>query len=225
MSQHTHRYQTTTDAESSSRDEQTTALPPTAAGGVVLVVDSVGGRGARYQEWLASRYDVRRTRSVDDIVAWVEREPLDAIVLDSTAWQETAESLGPKLGAIGVHYQIIVVADTFLSTGARRIADEYLYAPVDKDRLVDSLEQARLVTTYDAIAAELLTLAMRREMLREEIPPGSIKSSADFRRVSARIESRQNQLEAVYECLARCSTADPLLRTEYDLAPADFGGL
>lgn len=225
MRQDTHQYQVATDTESPSRDEQTTASPPTAAGDVVLVVDTVGGHGARYQEWLDSQYDVRRTQSSDDIVAWAAHELPDAIVFDGTAWLETVESLGPRLAAIGVRYQTLVLTETRLSTGAaRRITDECLYAPVDRDRLIDSLERAKLITTYDTIAAELLTLAMRRDMLSEEVPPDTIKSNTEFRQVSARIEIGRNQLEAVYGRLVRRSTADPLLRVEYDLTPDDFGG-
>lgn len=224
MSQHTHWYRTTADTDSPSVDRQMTVSPPTGAGGVVLVVDDIGGRGARYKMWLGSRYDVRRTGSGDDVVAWVEHERPDAIVLDGTAWPEMADALVPELAATGVRYQTLIVTETRVPTAAgRRITDERLHSPVDRDRLVDAFERARAVTTYDAIVAELLALGTRRDMLREEVPPGSIESSPDVRQVSARIETRRDQLAAVYERLLR-GTADPLLRTEYDLSPADFDG-
>ena len=69
MSQHTHHYQATPDAESPSKSEQPMPSPPIAASGAVVVADDAGSRGARYQRRLESHKQLAgstiRWRSVD----------------------------------------------------------------------------------------------------------------------------------------------------------------
>ncbi|MGB9951100.1 hypothetical protein ACOZ4F_01670 (plasmid) [Haloarcula marismortui] len=215
--------QNTITTESPTNSEPVADGQLTAASGPVLVVDDAGEHEPQYLTWLESRYDVRHTQSSGDIVAWLEDERPEVVVFDCTASGDTVDSLGRKLAPLEARYQTLLVRETSVSTGAGgQVADECLRAPVDKDRLVDSLERARLITTYDAIVAELLTLEMRRDKLREGVCPSAMALCADFCRLTIRRLRLLGKLERVYCFLVLQGAADPLFRTEYDLSPGDF---
>lgn len=222
MSRSDHGQDTIT-TESPTNSEPVADGQLTAASGPVLVVDDAGEHEPQYLTWLESRYDVRHTQSSGDIVAWLEDERPEVVVFDCTESGDTVDSLGRKLAPLEARYQTLLVRETSVSTAAGgQVADECLHAPVDKDRLVDSLERASLITTYDAIVAELLTLEMRRDKLREGVSPSAMALCADFCRLTIRRLRLLGKLERVYRFLVLQGAADPLFRTEYDLTPGDF---
>jgi DNA-binding NtrC family response regulator len=222
MSRSDHGQDTIT-TESPTNSEPVADGQLTAASGPVLVVDDAGEHEPQYLTWLESRYDVRHTQSSGDIVAWLEDERPEVVVFDCTESGDTVDSLGRKLAPLEARYQTLLVRETSVSTAAGgQVADECLRAPVDKDRLVDSLKRASLITTYDAIVAELLTLEMRRDKLREGVSPSAMALCADFRRLTIRTVTLLGALKKLYHRLVMRSSTDPLLQTEYDLSPDDF---
>lgn len=148
--------------ESSANTEPVTNGQLTAASGPVLVLDGAGSHEPQYLTWLEPHYDVRHTQSSDDTVAWLKDERPEVVVSDCAASRDTVDSLGRKLAPLKTRHQILLVREMSVSTAANgQVADECLHAPVDKGRLVDSLERASLITTYDTIVAELLALETR----------------------------------------------------------------
>lgn len=189
----------------------------------VLLLDELGSSDEQYREWLEPRYSIHIAQSVPDAVQCLQRASTDVVIFGDTGFRDTVTDFSRRLATTDGHYQTIVATArrAFAETDWHTV-DECLHPPVDRDGVVSCVERASLVAAYDAVVAALLSIGPRLAVLREGVTPDRMESSAEFRRLTDRIETLHQKLETLHETLCLRADVDPLTRAKYDLSPGEF---
>ena len=149
-----------------------------------------------YERYLRDEYQVRTTYSGEQAVSNLDFDP-DVVLLDRRMPGMSGEEVLRVIKRRDIEASIGLV--TAVEPDFDIIdspIDDYLMKPITRDVLVDTV--GRLVDTVDvdALKRELSAKRIKRNVLEIEKSPTALAESEEFRRLEARIETIESELDA-----------------------------
>ncbi len=185
----------------------------------VLVVEDEQQVADLYEIWLADEYDVRIAYSGEEALERMADSEVDVVLLDRRMPGLSGDDVAHRLGENGSDVQVIMV--TALSPSPEMAAlpiDEYIEKPVTSEQLRSTVETAALASTYDDEVTELLALIARREALEATVSADELETNEEFDRLTTRITSLQDSIDATVEELWQDSDTDVFARMVDEVA-------
>jgi hypothetical protein len=75
------------------------------------------------------------------------------------------------------------------------LIDAYIAEPVSRDRLLERVETAMRLMTYDGIISELLSLTMQKQRLQNHSDTGPVEHGPDIASLSRRIDELHRHID------------------------------
>ena len=176
-------------------------------GSTVLVVDDDRQVADLFATWLAERYDVRTAYGGEEAIETFRRErhAIDAVLLDRRMPDLSGDMVLVSIRDAGFDCPVALVTavDPDFDIVDKGF-DDYVRKPVPPERLLGTVETLLDLDSYDALARELSSKRVRRNVLRAEKSEAELASSAAFARLEREIERLEGRLERHRERVGIC---------------------
>ena len=172
----------------------------------VLIVDDDRPLADLYAAWLGDRYDVRTAYGGEEAIETFRRErhEIDAVLLDRRMPDLHGDMVLVSIRDAGFDCPVAMVtavAPDFDVLG--KGFDDYVRKPASRETLLETVEGLLEVESYDALARELSSKRVRRNVLRLEMREGDLVANEQFAVLERDIERLERQLERVHARVER----------------------
>ena len=167
------------------------AGPPT-----VLVVEDEGKLRETYELWLGADYDVR---TAADGAAALEAADgsVEVVLLDRLMPGRSGSEVLVELRErddVDAKYAMVTAVEPDLDIVEMGF-DAYLTKPVDREGLIETIEDLRAQAEYSDALDEYTSLVEKRETLLSRGDEAGIRETEEFQRLQARIEDLDAELD------------------------------
>ncbi|SMP08489.1 response regulator [Halobellus salinus] len=174
----------------------------------VLIVDDQQDLADLFGIWLQEQFEVYVAYSGEDALEIFAEESIDIVLLDRQMPGLSGTDVLHSIRENGDAQQVIMVTAVQPTEELASIAvDEYLLKPTDRTTLLQAVEAAELVLTYEDSLTEFLSLTARKATLEANLD----------RTALAKDDRYSNLLRKIRELEKDADTALQRLETEYQV--------
>lgn len=159
----------------------------------VLIVEDETELADLYSSWLDDRYTVITAYSGSQALALLD-DAIDVVLLDRRLPDTSGEDILRKIQSQGLDCLVAMVSAVQPSNQIANLPiDEYITKPVERERLLESVEELVLRAGVDVTKRQLLAAISRRIVLegdRRDIDPDSNEEYQALLRKISELESR-----------------------------------
>ena len=181
----------------------------------VLIVEDEENLADLFGIWLQEQFEVHVAYSGEDALEIFTEEPIDIVFLDrrmpGLSGKEVLQSIRERSDAQQV---IMLTAVQPTEELAAINVDDYLLKPIDRTKLVQAVEAAELVLTYEDSLTELLSLTARKATLEANIDNTELEEDGRYGNLLRRIRELEEQADTTLQRLETDYQIDMLVRDQ-----------
>jgi DNA-binding response OmpR family regulator len=181
----------------------------------VLIVEDEANLADLFGIWLQDQFEVHVAYSGEDALDIFAEERIDIILLDRRIQRLSGKEVLQSIRESGDSQQIIMTT-AVQPTGklASIDVDDYLPKPVDRAELIEAVEAAELVLTYEDSITDLLSLSARKASLETNLDEDKLKQDDQYGDLIRRIRELKQQADATLQGIESGYQIDMLLREQ-----------
>ncbi len=165
----------------------------------VLIVEDEEPLAEVYQEFLAGRFDTEAVHGGDEALATVD-ETVDVVLLDRRMPGTSGDEVLRTLRAESFDGQIVMATAAYPDFDIVEVGfDNYIVKPIDRDELIEVVEQTLAQGTYERKLQEYYELDARRARLEATISDDRLEESREYRELTARLDRIRDQMDDLLE--------------------------
>lgn len=181
----------------------------------VLIVEDEANLADLFGIWLQDQFDIRVAYSGEDALDIFAEEPIDIILLDRRMPGLSGKEVLQSIRQRGASQQIIMATAVQPTEELASIdVDDYLPKPIDRAELIEAVEAAELVLTYEDSIAELLSLSARKASLETNLDQDKLKQDDQYGDLIRRIRELEEQADTTLQGLESDYQIDMLVREQ-----------
>lgn len=172
---------------------------PNDAKATVLVVDDEPEVADAYSKLLATEYEVLTTYGGEEALETVD-EDVDVVLLDRRMPELSGDEVLTALRDRDIDVRVVMV--TAVDPGFDILDmrfDDYLCKPVDAATLRGAVEQQLRAQNYDTRLDEFFQVTAKMGVLEARRLPGELENDGDYRDLSERAETLQEELRGIVD--------------------------
>jgi DNA-binding response OmpR family regulator len=165
----------------------------------VLVVDDEEEVADVYALRLRNEYETRVAYGGEDALETID-EDVDIVLLDRRMPDVSGDEVLETIRDRGIDCRIIML--TAVDPGLDIVDmpfDDYLCKPVEKDDLVQAIEQQLQVHRYDEQLSEYLEVTSKVTLLEAELPPQEVEESDELQEMKHRADELKTEMDDVLD--------------------------
>ena len=165
----------------------------------ILIVDDEEDVADVYALRLRAEYDTRVAYGGADALEAMDTD-VDVVLLDRRMPDVAGDDVLERLRAEGYDARIIML--TAVDPGLDIVDmpfDDYLCKPIEKNDLVDAIEQQLRIQRYDEQLSEYLEVTSKLTLLETELPPHEIDASDDLQTLKRRAVELKETMDDVID--------------------------
>lgn len=155
----------------------------------VVVIATEDSSISRYASWLADTYETQAIRLGEAVSPCPET---DVLVVDHRTLMMTRQSASGEIAQKSGKCRVLAPANPKTCDD---LIDAYISQPVSRDRLLERVETAMQLVTYNSIVSELLSLTMRRQRMQERVNTGHVDNGQDVASLSKRVSELHRHID------------------------------
>lgn len=174
---------------------------------MVLVVDDEEEVADVYALRLRNEYETRVAYGGEDALEKIDVE-VDIVLLDRRMPDISGDEVLAKIRDKGYEARVIML--TAVDPGLDIVDmpfDDYLCKPVEKEDLVDAIEQQLQAQRYDEQLSEYLEVTSKLALLEAELPPQELEESDELAELQQRADDLKAELDGALKELDDIETA------------------
>jgi DNA-binding response OmpR family regulator len=163
----------------------------------VLVIDDEEEVADIYALRLRDQYETRIAYGGEEGLEKID-DAVDIVLLDRRMPNVSGDRVLERIREGGFDCRVIML--TAVDPGLDIVDmpfDDYLCKPVEKDDLVDAIEQQLRLHRHDERLSEYLEATSKLSLLRSELPPQEREDSEQLDALEAKVDGLRTELEAV----------------------------
>jgi len=163
----------------------------------VLVVDDEQEVADVYALRLRNQYDTEVAYSGEDALEMIDVE-VDIVLLDRRMPDVSGDDVLATIREKGYDCRVIMLTAVDPGLDIVEMAfDDYLCKPVEKEDLVNAIEQQLEVQRYDEQLSEYLEITSKLALLEAELPAQELEESERFVELQSRAEELKADLDGM----------------------------
>jgi DNA-binding response OmpR family regulator len=173
----------------------------------VLVVDDEQEVADVYALRLRNEYETRVAYGGEDALEKIDVD-VDIVLLDRRMPDISGDEVLAEIREKGYDCRVIML--TAVDPGLDIVDmkfDDYLCKPVEKDDLVDAIEQQIQAQVYDEQLSEYLEITSKLALLEAELPPQELEESDELTELERKADELKSELDGALQELDDIETA------------------
>ncbi|MFD1641608.1 response regulator [Halohasta litorea] len=163
----------------------------------VLVVDDEEDIADIYSLQLQDRYTVRTVYGGQAAIEVVD-EDVDVVLLDRRMPELSGNEVLERIRADGYDCRVIMVTAIDPEFDIIEMPfDDYLCKPVDKETLVEAIEQQLTAKQYDETVSELFRATSKLTVLKGEMSQDELEDSEEYQRLKETTDAMRSDAESL----------------------------
>ena len=161
----------------------------------VLVVDDEQEVADVYALRLRDEYETRVAYGGKDALETIDVD-VDIVLLDRRMPDVSGDDVLAEIQEKGYDSRVIML--TAVDPGLDIVEmdfDDYLCKPVEKEDLVDAIEQQRQIQRYDDQLSEYLEVTSKLALLESELPPQEVEENEELQELQEQADNLRDELE------------------------------
>jgi DNA-binding response OmpR family regulator len=160
----------------------------------VLVVEDEPPLVEIYARWLETEYEVRTAGDGSDALDTLD-EQVDVVLLDRLMPGMSGDEVLPHIRERAPDCKVAMVTAVKPDFDVLGMGfDDYITKPVERDQLLETVEQLLAREEFDEMTRELYALASKRSALHASKNEAELRNSEQYRELEADIEDLREEL-------------------------------
>jgi DNA-binding response OmpR family regulator len=181
----------------------------------VLIVEDEENLADLFGIWLRERFEVHVAYSGEGALEIVAEESIDIILLDRRMPGLSGKEVLRSIRESDDAQQVIMVTAVEPTEELASIdVDDYLVKPIEQTELLQVVEAAGLVLTYDDQIVDLLSLSARKAILETNFDDEKLKQDDQYMDLVLRIQELEDQADTTLQYLKSDCQVDKLVRDQ-----------
>ena len=181
----------------------------------VLIVEDEENLADLFGIWLREQFTVHVAYNGEDALEIFAEESIDIVLLDRRMPGLSGTEVLQSIRKNGDCQQVIMVTAVRPTEELTSIdVDDYLIKPIDQTKLIQAVEAAELVLTYEDSLTELLSLTARKATLEANLDRTELEADDRYGDLLQRIRELEEQADTTLERLATDYQIDMLVRDQ-----------
>jgi DNA-binding response OmpR family regulator len=181
----------------------------------VLIVDDEENLADLFGIWLREQFEVYVTYSGEDALEIFAEESIDIVLLDRRMPGLSGTEVLQSIRENGDGQQVIMVTAVQPTKDLASIdVDDYLIKPIDRRKLLRTVEAAELVLTYEDSLTELFSLTARKATLEANLDKTELEKDDRYGNLLKRIQELEEDADTTFKRLEAEYQIDMLVRDQ-----------
>lgn len=181
----------------------------------VLIVDDEENLADLFGIWLREQFEVYVTYSGEDALEIFAEESIDIVLLDRRMPGLSGTEVLQSIRENGDGQQVIMVTAVQPTKDLASIdVDDYLIKPIDRRKLLRTVEAAELVLTYEDSLTEIFSLTARKATLEANLDKTELEKDDRYGNLLKRIQELEEDADTTFKRLEAEYQIDMLVRDQ-----------
>ncbi|TKR24688.1 response regulator [Natronomonas salsuginis] len=181
----------------------------------VLIVDDEENLADLFGIWLREQFEVYVTYSGEDALEIFAEESIDIVLLDRRMPGLSGTEVLQSIRENGDGQQVIMATAVQPTEDLASIdVDDYLIKPIDRRKLLRTVEAAELVLTYEDSLTELFSLTARKATLEANLDKTELQKDDRYGNLLKRIRELEEDADTTLKRLEAEYQIDMLVRDQ-----------
>ncbi len=181
----------------------------------VLIVDDEENLADLFGIWLREQFEVYVTYSGEDALEIFAEESIDIVLLDRRMPGLSGTEVLQSIRENGDGQQVIMATAVQPTEDLASIdVDDYLIKPIDRRKLLRTVEAAELVLTYEDSLTELFSLIARKATLEANLDKTELEKDDRYGNLLKRIQELEEDADTTFKRLEAEYQIDMLVRDQ-----------
>ena len=181
----------------------------------ILIVEDEEHLADLFGIWLQEQFEVHVAYSGENALEIFVEEPIDIVLLDRRMPGLSGTEVLQSIRESGDAQQVIMVTAAQPTEDlASTDVDDYLIKPIDRTKLLQAVEAAELVLTYEDSLTELLSLTAIKTTLEANIDKTELEKEDQYGDLLQRIRELEEEADTTLQRLETDYKIDMLVRDQ-----------
>lgn len=163
----------------------------------VLIVEDEVDVAELYEMWLVDRYSVSVAHNGTDALELLD-ETTDVVLLDRRMPGLSGDEFLDIIRSEGLDCRVAIVSAVTPDFDVIEMGfDDYLTKPVDREEVVEAIEQMLRRSEYDDSLQEFYQLAATRAALQESKSRSELRNNTEYCELEAELDEKQREMDDI----------------------------